>query len=81
MFLGLITCSESLARLPPFQEIFANARGAAVSIFAVIDRASEIDSMDPKGKILNESDIKGDIEFKNVSFSYPSRPDVPVMKL
>ena len=24
--------------------------------------------------------MKGDIEFRNVSFTYPSRPDVPILK-
>lgn len=78
MFLDLITGAENLARLPPYQEIFASARGAAKNIFAVIDRVSLIDSMDNSGKILNSSEIKGNIEFKNVFFHYPSRVDVPV---
>lgn len=76
--MGLITGAENLARLPPFQETFASARGAAKNIFAVIERVSLIDSMDNSGKILNSSEIKGNIEFKNVFFHYPSRIDVPV---
>ncbi|GKD14681.1 ABC transporter B family member 21-like protein, partial [Tanacetum coccineum] len=36
----------------------------------------EIDAYDTKGKVL--SDIHGDIELKNVYFSYPTRPDEPI---
>lgn len=59
-------------------EIFASACGAAKSIFAVIDRKSDIDSLENDGKILDSSKIKGNIEFKDVFFRYPSRSDVQV---
>lgn len=76
--MSLITGAENLARLPPYQEIFATARGAAINIFKVIDRASKIDSMDTSGQILDATKVSGKIEFKNIFFNYPSRPDVPV---
>lgn len=78
MFISLISGSENLARLPPYQEIFASARGAATNIFTVINRKSKIDPMENKGEVLNYVDLKGNIEFKNVFFSYPSRPNVQV---
>jgi ABC-type multidrug transport system fused ATPase/permease subunit len=31
-------------------------------------------------EIIRQADIKGHIEFKNVSFTYPSRPDNKVLK-
>lgn len=77
--MGTITGADNLARLPPYQEIFASARGAAKNIFAVIDRPSRIDSLDTNGKILDSSSVKGNIEFKSTHFSYPSRPDIPVL--
>lgn len=78
VFLSLVTGADSMARLPPFFELFASARGSAKNIFAVIDRQSKIDSMDEQGKILDSTKINGNIEFKDVSFNYPSRPDVQV---
>lgn len=41
-------------------------------MFETIDRKPIIDAYDTRGKIL--SHIRGDIEFKEVSFSYPTRP-------
>lgn len=74
----LITSVENVIRLPPFMEIFASARGAAKNVFAVIDRKSEIDSLENDGKVLDTSQIQGNIEFKDVLFCYPSRSDVQV---
>lgn len=59
-------------------EIFASARGSAKNVFAVIDRQSEIDPMNDGGKLLDPTEIKGNIEFKDILFNYPSRPDVKV---
>lgn len=54
------------------------ARGAAAAIFTVIDRKSKIDPMSGDGKIINYG-VKGDIEFEDVAFHYPSRTDVPIL--
>lgn len=78
-FFGLIVGAENIAKTAPFLESFASARGSATSIFRVVDRSSKIDSMSSSGKTLNFS-VQGNIAFKNVHFSYPSRPDVQVWK-
>lgn len=44
----------------------------------MIDRVPKIDAM-CRDRIKN-FDFKGDIEFRNVAFSYPSRPDVPILR-
>lgn len=41
-------------------------------MFETINRTPSIDAYDTRGKILN--DIRGDIELKCVTFSYPTRP-------
>lgn len=51
---------------------------AASRIFKLIDRVPQIDSEDGKGKVL--AYVRGDIEFKEVTFSYPSRPDVQILQ-
>lgn len=75
----MIVGAENIARLSPFLESFACARGSATNIFAVIDRESKIDSQSTDGKIINFG-VKGNIEFRNVSFTYPSRKDVPILR-
>lgn len=55
------------------------ARGSAKSIFAVIDRVSKIDPLNQYGIKLNPNDVNGEIEFRNIHFSYPSRPNVQIL--
>uniref|UniRef100_A0A7S3GJN5 ATP-dependent transporter ycf16 n=1 Tax=Palpitomonas bilix TaxID=652834 RepID=A0A7S3GJN5_9EUKA len=61
---------------PSITGIFESA-AAAHRIFAVIDRKPEIDSLSTKGKKLGG--VRGEVEFRNVYFCYPSRPSVTVL--
>ncbi|GMN28258.1 hypothetical protein TIFTF001_041139 [Ficus carica] len=54
------------------------AKNAAASVFAILDRKSKIDSSDDSGTVLES--LKGDIEFRHVSFNYPTRPDVLIFQ-
>jgi ATP-binding cassette subfamily B (MDR/TAP) protein 1 len=58
----------------------AKAKIAAHDLFAIIDRESLIDGMKPIGDTPNEDCKAGCIEFKDVEFSYPFRPDIKVLK-
>lgn len=57
---------------------FTEAKAAAVRITEMIDREPTIDTEDRKGKAL--SHVRGEVEFKGVYFSYPSRPDTPILQ-
>ncbi|KAM4688618.1 ATP-binding cassette sub-family B member 5-like [Discoglossus pictus] len=59
-------------------EAFSVARGAAYNIFKVIDRNSAINSFSSDG--YKPEYIKGNVEFKNIRFCYPSRLNVQVLK-
>src|SRR3990167_10591354 len=52
-------------------------REAAYSIYQVIERKSKIPLNDPNGHVPQY--IEGDIEFRDVEFSYPSRPETKVL--
>lgn len=63
---------RSLGQASPCLTAFAAGRAAAYKMFETIDRKPEIDPFDSRGKVL--SDIAGDIELRDVCFSYPARP-------
>ncbi|XP_007888070.1 bile salt export pump isoform X2 [Callorhinchus milii] len=77
VFLGVLIAAMNLGQASPCLEAFASGRGAAAKIFATIDREPEIDCMSVEGYKLNR--VKGNIEFHNVTFNYPSRPDVKIL--
>jgi len=66
-------CFRSLGQASPCLSAFAAGRAAAYKMFETIERKPDIDSFDRSGKVLD--DIRGDIELKDVYFSYPTRPD------
>ncbi|OEL38003.1 putative multidrug resistance protein [Dichanthelium oligosanthes] len=56
---------------------FSEASSAAERIQEVIRRVPKIDSGSDAGEDL--PNVAGDVEFKNVEFCYPSRPESPVL--
>lgn len=56
----------------------AKARQSAASIFAILDAKCKIDSNNESGETIQN--LKGDIDFRHVSFKYPSRPDIPIFQ-
>ncbi|KAJ9551420.1 hypothetical protein OSB04_015465 [Centaurea solstitialis] len=66
-----------LTTLPNLTAI-TESQGAATRINEMINRNPTIDSEDKKGKAL--SYVRGEIEFKGIYFSYPSRPDTTILE-
>ncbi|KGN52419.1 ABC transporter B family member 15 [Cucumis sativus] len=56
---------------------FSEACAAGERIMEVINRVPKIDSADMEGQILRN--ISGQVQFTNVHFAYPSRPDTIVL--
>ncbi|KAM0028062.1 putative ABC-type xenobiotic transporter [Helianthus debilis subsp. tardiflorus] len=73
VIMALVTGSTSLGPASPCLSAFAAGQAAAFKMFETINRKPEIDAYDTKGKVLN--DIRGDIELRDVYFTYPARPD------
>jgi ATP-binding cassette subfamily B (MDR/TAP) protein 1 len=54
------------------------AMKAAKIVFKIINRKSKIDSLSEDGLVPKE-DWTGDLEFKNVNFYYPTRPNLKIL--
>ncbi|XP_014662073.1 PREDICTED: multidrug resistance protein 1-like [Priapulus caudatus] len=78
VFFAVMIGAFALGHAAPHVADFATARGAAAAIFKTIDSVPSIDVMSETGEKPNN--LVGDIEFKNVFFKYPSRPDVKVLE-
>jgi ATP-binding cassette subfamily B protein len=66
----------SLASLSSFYEQLIRALGASERVLEILDLPSEIE-VNQEAKPLT---INGDIQFKNLVFSYPSRTEIQVLK-
>lgn len=77
-FFCLITAGFAFGQALPFLNDLGQSRGAARRVFEIIDTKSSIDIFDKNGKTL--PNLYGDVEFENVFFSYPQRPDAKILK-
>ncbi|XP_003788539.1 ATP-binding cassette sub-family B member 5 [Otolemur garnettii] len=78
VFFSVIHSSYCIGAAAPHFETFTIARGAAFNIFQVIDKKPSINNFSTTGH--KPDCIEGTVEFKNVSFSYPSRPSIKILK-
>ncbi|XP_051141939.1 ABC transporter B family member 4-like [Andrographis paniculata] len=76
VIVSVLTGSLSLGQASPCLSAFAAGRAAAFKMFETINRKPDIDPWDSKGKVLG--DICGDVELRDVHFSYPARPTEPI---
>lgn len=78
MMLSLFVAG-SLGGLPEQLASIQRALGATDRVFDIIDDTHEEINLAHKNN-LNLSRVKGDIEFKNIQFTYPTRADFQVLK-
>lgn len=77
MLFSVVVAATSLTQISPYFQAFANATSAAAALFKTIDRASMINPLEGKGEMPDT--INGEVELQGIHFSYPTRPDVPVL--
>lgn len=73
----LISASAVNSIYPQFQA-FTSASSAAAELFEILDKPSQLDPLASHGE--SPVSVSGQIEIKDLQFSYPSRPGVQVLK-
>lgn len=75
-FMVLIVTAFAVAETLALAPDIVKGSQALGSVFDILHRKTAINSNDPMAKIVSE--IRGDVEFKNVSFQYPARPHITI---
>ncbi|KAI0099626.1 P-loop containing nucleoside triphosphate hydrolase protein [Nemania sp. FL0031] len=75
----LVDASIVISQVSPYLQIFSTAAATLDKLRADIDRQSKIDGTVEAPHHPDEV-FKGDVRLENVTFTYPSRPDVPVIQ-
>ncbi|VAH78686.1 unnamed protein product [Triticum turgidum subsp. durum] len=76
VFFALVLAAVGVSQASALASNATKARHSAISVFSILDRKSKIDTSSDEGLML--ANVTGDIDFSNVSFMYPSRPDVQI---
>ncbi|KAI7903880.1 putative ABC transporter protein [Cokeromyces recurvatus] len=78
VFYSMMIGAMSLLMLPPNLSAVSSACGSAYKIFSTIDRIPEINREQGPRKVVDN--LMGAIEFRHVKFSYPTRPNLVILK-
>ncbi|KAF5101679.1 hypothetical protein D0Z00_000753 [Geotrichum galactomycetum] len=77
-FTAVIFGSQSAGQMFSYAPSMGKARQAAQSFLQILDISPEIDSLSTEGKTIET--VKGELEFREVHFRYPTRRHVPVLR-
>ncbi|RSM07717.1 hypothetical protein CDV31_008497 [Fusarium ambrosium] len=77
VLLSVVIAATTMMSIAPHSVAFGRAATASVELFKLIDRKSEIDAFDDSG--VKPEQITGTLTLENVSFCYPTRPEVTVL--
>jgi ATP-binding cassette subfamily B (MDR/TAP) protein 1 len=77
-FSSVIFGAQSAGTIFSFAPDMGKAKQAAQELKALFDRKPEIDSWSDDGERIKS--VEGTIEFRDVHFRYPTRPDQPVLR-
>ncbi|XP_052173215.1 ABC transporter B family member 1 [Diospyros lotus] len=81
VFMVLMVSANGAAETLTLAPDFIKGGRAMRSVFDLLDRKSEIDPDEPDPDSAPVPDrLRGEVEFKHVDFSYPTRPDVPIFR-
>eukprot|EP01105_Mastigella_eilhardi_P005936 TRINITY_DN175_c0_g2_i1.p1 TRINITY_DN175_c0_g2~~TRINITY_DN175_c0_g2_i1.p1 ORF type:complete len:1231 (-),score=305.57 TRINITY_DN175_c0_g2_i1:245-3937(-) len=76
-FFSIMLGTLAIGTLQPTLQAIAEGHGVAGPLFKIIDRKSQINRFSGAG---SKPEIRGNVEFKNVEFSYPTRKKIKVLR-
>lgn len=79
-FIAIVFGSQSAGSIFTFAPDMSKAAGSTRNIMNVLAVEPEIDWWSDQGTKIDPKDVKGNIEFQNVHFRYPTRMQVPVLR-
>lgn len=78
VFSEIIFGAQSAGTVFSFAGDMSKAKNAAAELKKLFDLRPKIDPWNPDGQKID--DVQGHVEFRDVHFRYPTRPDVPVLR-
>ncbi|XP_061185823.1 ATP-dependent translocase ABCB1-like [Saccostrea echinata] len=78
VFFSIMISAFALGYATPPLGKFSEARGAAYTVYQLIEQVPDIDSSSDEG--LKPGGVTGNVKLRNVKFRYPARPEVQVLK-
>ncbi|KAK9458191.1 P-loop containing nucleoside triphosphate hydrolase protein [Dipodascopsis uninucleata] len=78
VFMSIVFGADSAGYVFSFAPDIGKAIEAAKNIKILFERVPEIDAWSEEGD--TPMNVRGEIEFRNVHFRYPTRPEVPVLR-
>ncbi|CAM6129699.1 unnamed protein product [Calypogeia fissa] len=78
VFIVLVLCAYAMAETLAVAPDLIKGGQAVASVFEVLDRETSIEPEDLNGEHVTH--LLGNIDLKNVTFAYPSRPNVTIFK-
>jgi len=77
-FFAVVMGSFSIGQVMPAFQAFTKGQSSAARVYDVIERKPPIDIRETGGE--KPSVVRGEIELRNVAFTYPARPDAPIFR-
>ncbi|KAF5516641.1 Leptomycin B resistance protein pmd1 [Colletotrichum siamense] len=80
VIMSVIVATLTFTIIAPYMITFQRAGTAATQLFSLIDRDTQMDPFDQwSGERPADVFVSGEIEMQNITFSYPTRPEVAVL--
>lgn len=77
---AIIFTAMAAGQASTFLPNVSKAKLAAESVFELLDRVPVIDVRTPSGHTVDKKEVKGFAAGENVTFTYPKRPNIPVLR-